>query len=255
MKNWLIFVLAFRILYKVYQTYFSHCSACDWEKERTAGKGNFGVVYSSYTHTYIFTICITYTYIWCSRNAKPCRLTMLCQSCVLLSWSDPASRATKWPICYKRWSSFIYYLIDWLYIWSEWWDNMTWPKKDKDKYIERTPSKSDLLYLWRLRHLLRVMRKHDLTKRQRQRHQAVIYLKTAHAMTITRRRQKQIQRHLENTFKELSKILVTFVILLHFWPMRTSKHYDRSDMTIESYTGVHFEFNWVFLGCFWVSQE
>ena len=150
----------------------------------------------------------------------------------------------------------IYILFDWLIIYLiRVMTKHDLTKKDKDKYIERTPSKSDLLYLWRLRHLLRVMRKHDLTKRQRQRHQAVIYLKTAHAMTITRRRQKQIQRHLENTFKELSKILVTFVILLHFLPMRTSKHYDRSDMTIGSYTGVHFEFNWVFLGCFWVSQE
>ena len=36
---------------------------------------------------------------------------------------------------------------------------------DKDKYILRTPSKSDPRDLWPLRHLIRVMRWHDLTKK------------------------------------------------------------------------------------------
>ena len=150
----------------------------------------------------------------------------------------------------------IYILFDWLiiYLIRVMRKHDLTKKRQRQIHWENTFKERSFILVTFL-HLPRVMRKHDLTKRQRQRHQAVIYLKTAHAMTITRRRQKQIQRHLENTFKELSKILVTFVILLHFWPMRTSKHYDRSDMTIESYTGVHFEFNWVFLGCFWVSQE
>ena len=38
----------------------------------------------------------------------------------------------------------------------------------KNKYIQRTPSKSDPRDLWPLRHLIRVMRRHDLTKKRRQ---------------------------------------------------------------------------------------
>ena len=122
-------------------------------------------------------------------------------------------------------------------IWSERWENMTWPTKrqrqiqikrqwqihlentfkerslrlftletfdqsdeetrpdqqkdndkDNDKYIWRTPTKSDLWYLWPLRHLLRVVRKHDVTnnkKRQRQ---------------ILKQRQGQWQIHFDNRF-------------------------------------------------------
>ena len=36
---------------------------------------------------------------------------------------------------------------------------------DKDKHILRTPSESDLRDLWPLRHSIRVMRRHDLTKK------------------------------------------------------------------------------------------
>ena len=51
---------------------------------------------------------------------------------------------------------------------------MTWPKKrqdrdnddDKDKYIKRAPSKSDPRHLWPLIHLIRVMRRHDLTEKK-----------------------------------------------------------------------------------------
>ena len=37
---------------------------------------------------------------------------------------------------------------------------------DKDKYIYRTPSKSDPRVLWPLKHLIRVMRGHDLTQKK-----------------------------------------------------------------------------------------
>ena len=37
---------------------------------------------------------------------------------------------------------------------------------DKDKYILRTPSESDPRDLWPLRHLIRVMRGHDLTRKK-----------------------------------------------------------------------------------------
>ena len=63
---------------------------------------------------------------------------------------------------------------------------MTWPKKiDKDKYkdkdndndndndndkdIFKTPPKSNPRDLWPLRHLFRVMRRHDMTKKKLQR--------------------------------------------------------------------------------------
>ena len=61
-------------------------------------------------------------------------------------------------------------------IWWEWWGDMTWPKKDndkqkdkdkdndKDKDILRTHPKSNPRDLWPLRHLFRVMRRHDMTK-------------------------------------------------------------------------------------------
>ena len=59
---------------------------------------------------------------------------------------------------------------------SEWWEDMTWPKKidkdkdndndkDKDKGTLRTPPKSNPRDLWPLRHMFRVMRKHDMTKK------------------------------------------------------------------------------------------
>ena len=55
-------------------------------------------------------------------------------------------------------------------------DEGTWPDQhkdndkdkdnDKNKYILRTPSDSDPRDLWPLRHLIRVMRGHDLTKKK-----------------------------------------------------------------------------------------
>ena len=39
--------------------------------------------------------------------------------------------------------------------------------KDNDKNIKRTPSKSDPRDLWPLRHLIREMRRHDLTKKDK----------------------------------------------------------------------------------------
>ena len=61
---------------------------------------------------------------------------------------------------------------DLLDICSEWWEDMTWPKKiEKDKYkdndkdILRTPPKSNHRDLWPLRHLFRVVRRHDMIKK------------------------------------------------------------------------------------------
>ena len=62
---------------------------------------------------------------------------------------------------------------------------------DKNKYIQRTPSESDPRDLWPLRHLISVMRGHDLTNNQNQ-------------------GQWQRQIHLENTFREWPYRLVTF---------------------------------------------
>ena len=57
-------------------------------------------------------------------------------------------------------------------------DEKTWPDqrkdndedkhkyKDNDKYISRTPSPSNLWDFWPLRHLIRAMRKHDLTNKK-----------------------------------------------------------------------------------------
>ena len=59
-------------------------------------------------------------------------------------------------------------------------DEKTWPDqqkdndedkhndndKDNDKYIKRAPSKSNIWDFWTLRHLSRVMRKHDLTNKK-----------------------------------------------------------------------------------------
>ena len=44
-------------------------------------------------------------------------------------------------------------------------DNGKDKDKDKDKYILRTPPKSNPRDLWPLRHLFRVMRRHDMTKK------------------------------------------------------------------------------------------
>ena len=87
------------------------------------------------------------------------------------------------------------------------WENITWStnkkndkynEKDNDKYIKRTLWKSNLWDPWPLRHLIRMMRKYDLTKKRQWRRQ------------IQRQWQRQWQIHLENSFKEWSLILLTF---------------------------------------------
>ena len=79
-------------------------------------------------------------------------------------------------------------------------DEETWPDQkkdnskhkhkhkhnDKDKYIKRAPSKSDPRDLWPLRHLIRMMRRHDLTKKSQWQRQI----------------QRQRQWHKINTFRE-----------------------------------------------------
>ena len=96
-------------------------------------------------------------------------------------------------------------------------DNYKDKDNDKDKYIQRTPSKSNPRDLWPLRHLIRVMRWHDLTEKNtmtktntiREHLQRAIFWDfwtLRHLIRVMRKHdltnKKQRQRHLDNTFKE-----------------------------------------------------
>ena len=86
-------------------------------------------------------------------------------------------------------------------IWSEWWGDMNWPKRNNDKYkdkdndkdkdILRAHSKSDRRDLWPLRHLINVIRTHDLTKKRE-------------TMTKT----KKMTKTKTNTFKHLQRAIL-----------------------------------------------
>ena len=62
---------------------------------------------------------------------------------------------------------------------------------DKDKYIQRAPSRSNPRDLWPLRHLIRVMRRQDLTKKL--------------IMTKTNTKKRQWEIHLESKYKDKDK--------------------------------------------------
>ena len=77
-----------------------------------------------------------------------------------------------------------------------------WADQQKDKDILRTPPKSDPRYLWTLKHLFIVLSRYDLKTKG------------------------LCQRHLENSFKEKSKLLVNIALRhpLHLWHLRTGWH-------------------------------
>ena len=77
---------------------------------------------------------------------------------------------------------------------------------DKDKDILRTPPKSNPRDLWPLRHLIRVMRRHDLTK------------KKTKTKTKTKTMTNTFKRHLQMT------ILERLWNCWHVWQLRTPEH-------------------------------
>ena len=84
---------------------------------------------------------------------------------------------------------------DILDIWSEWWGDMTWPKTKtmiKTKTYRENLQRASLVTLWPFRHLSRVMRRHDMTK------------KKTIQIQIQRHQQRQKEIYKENTFKERS---------------------------------------------------
>ena len=128
-------------------------------------------------------------------------------------------------------------------IWSEWWGDMTWPKKDNDKArykdkekdnvkdIQRAPSKSDPRDLWHLQHLIRVMRRHDQTK------------KRDNYNDKYRDKDKYILRvPSESDPRELWDLRHW----LQFWQLRTWIHDNLCYLRIKSDTGQHSKF----LRCF-----
>ena len=86
-------------------------------------------------------------------------------------------------------------------------DEGTWPDQkkdkdkykdkhnDKDKYILRAPEKSDPRDLWLLRYLIRVMKRHDLTKKK-----TMTETKTK-TMTKTNTFREHLQRAIFETFE------------------------------------------------------
>ena len=75
-------------------------------------------------------------------------------------------------------------------------DKDKYKDKDKDKYIKRTPSKSDSRDLWPLRHLIRVMRGHDLTNKKTMTKTKII----TKTKTMTNTFRKHPQRVIVDTF-------------------------------------------------------
>ena len=82
-------------------------------------------------------------------------------------------------------------------------------------------------HLWPLRHLIRVMRKLDLTNKK----------------TMTKTITNTLSEHNQMT------ILEKLWNYWYFWQLRTSRHYNHSDLTIktiQSDTGQHSQFMWWF---------
>ena len=127
---------------------------------------------------------------------------------------------------------------------SEWWENMTWPKKidkdkykdkdkDKDKDILRTPPKSNPRDLWPLRHLFRVMRRHDMTKK----------------IDKDKYKYKDNDKDILRTPpKSNPRDLLHLRHWLQFWQLRTWIHDNLCDLTINCDTGQHSQF----LRCFYL---
>ena len=82
-------------------------------------------------------------------------------------------------------------------------------------------------HLWPLRHLIRVMRKLDLTNKK----------------TMTKTITNTLSEHNQMT------ILEKLWNYWYFWQLRTSRHYNHSELTIktiQSDTGQHSQFLWLF---------
>ena len=124
---------------------------------------------------------------------------------------------------------------------SEWWGDMTWQKKidkdkykdnDKDKDILRTPPKSNPRDLWPLKHLFRVMRRHDMTKKNY--------------------KDKYKDKDKDKDKDKVKDILSNLRDLWHlrhwlqFWQLRTWIHDNLCHLTINCDTGQHSQF----LRCF-----
>ena len=100
------------------------------------------------------------------------------------------------------------------------------------QYFTNWHTKSDLIHLWPLRHLIRVIRGHDLTN------------KKTMTMTMT----KTI--HLENAFEERSLRLVALETFEQSdegtWQLRTWINENLCYLKIKSDTGQHSQFLWCF---------
>ena len=161
-------------------------------------------------------------------------------------------------------------------------DEKTWPDQQKDrnkdkykyndndnendKYV-KIRSKGDLLYFSPLRHLIRVMRKHDLANKKTETktktktlkellQRAIIdncnnwWMIKKHQLTnkkITRKKTTNTKTMtMTNTFTEYLQMAILELEKLgncwHFWQLRNSKHDSHSDLTIKSDTGQHSQF-------------
>ena len=85
----------------------------------------------------------------------------------------------------------------------------------------------DPRHLWTFGHLLRVMRKHDLTNKK--------------TMTKTKTKTMAFREQLQMTI--LEKLWNSW----HLWKLRTSKHYNYSHLTIKSDAGQHSQLLWCFV--------
>ena len=165
-------------------------------------------------------------------------------------------------------------------------DNNKDKDKDKDnhkeKYVQRAPSRNDPRDLWPLRHLIRVVRRHDLTKK-------IIMTKT-NTKTKTMTKTNTFREHLQRAILETcdlsyiwserwgditttmtntgtkTKTMTNTLIApsksipsdlwhlrhwLHFWQLRTWILDNLCYLTIKSDTGQHSQF----LRCFSTAQK
>ena len=96
--------------------------------------------------------------------------------------------------------------------------------KDNDKHIKKTPSKS---YLWDLYGLWDIFSEWWENKKT---------MKKTNANTTTNTKAKTFRERIQMTM--LEKLWNCW----HYWQLRTSNHYNHSDLTIKSDTGQHLQF-------------
>ena len=154
----------------------------------------------------------------------------------------------------KHLSRAIFETCDLWDIWSEWWENMTWPtKRQRQRQIQRQ---------WQI-HLENTFKERSLRivtlKTLAQSHEKTWPAKKDYEKNKVKDKTRQWQIRFENTLKEFfDDILKTFreylqIAILqklwnywHFWPLRTWKHYNHRDLAIKIDTGQHSQF----LRCF-----